>query len=324
MKSAFLKVAVAAVTACFALAAHAAYPEGPIKLIVPYAVGGGTDIFSRAFAEGLSRELKQPVVVENKTGAGAIVGTQAAASAPHDGYTLVLAANGNMVMTPILFKNLKYDAKKDFKILTLAAESPLVVLTHPKVPVNNLREFESYAKANTGKVFYGTLGFGNIIYGTTKFVESMMNIQMTPVPYKGSSHALAAIMGEEVQVYIDLASTSIPLVKTGKLKALAVPNNKRLEGLPDVPTFEEAGYPRFHAATFMGWAVGSKTPEPIVKVLQEAARKVVADPKFKETAKTLGFVVLPTMDDKATEDFVEADRKLWADIVKRYNITVEQ
>lgn len=304
--------------------AHAAFPERPIRLVVPYAAGGGTDGVSRAFAEGLARELKQPVVVENRPGAGAIIGTQAVASAPRDGYTILLASNGNMVLTPILYKDLRFDARKDLKVFAMVAEAPTVVVTGAAVPANTLREFEAYAKANAGRVFYGLLGQGNALFIATKVMETMMGIQMTGIQYKGSSPALLATMAGEVQVYVDLASTSVPLIKGGKIKALAVPNRARLEALPDVPTFAEAGYPEFHAASWVGFALPSGTPDAVVRTLHAAARKVIADEKFRETAKALGMVMLPEMSESAIGEFMEADYTRWSGLARRFNITIEQ
>jgi len=307
-----------------ASAGHAAFPERPIKLVVPYAAGGGTDGIARAFAEAMGRELKQPMVVENRPGAGAIIGTQAVAGAPKDGYTLLLASNGNMVLTPFLYKDLKFDAKKDLKVFALVAEAPTVVVANPTVPANTLREFESYAKANAGRVFYGLLGQGNVLFIATKVMETMMGIQMTGIQYKGSSPALMGTMSGEVQVYVDLASTSVPLIKAGRLKALAVPNRARLEALPDVPTFSEAGYPEFHAASWIGFALPSGAPDAVILTLQAAARKVLAEGKFRESAKALGLVMLPEMNDKAIADYIEADHVRWSGLARRYNITVEQ
>lgn len=305
-------------------AARADFPTGPIKLIVPYAAGGGTDGVARAFAEGMTRELKVPVIVDNRPGAGAVVGTQAAVSAPKDGYTMLMAVNGNMVMSPLLYNNLKFDPAKDLRVFALAVEAPTVAVVNANVPATTMREFEAYAKANQGKLFYATLGQGNVLHITTKVMETMMGVQMTGVPYKGSAPALAAMMGGEVQLYMDLASTSIPLIKSGKLKALAVPNDKRLEALPEVPTFAEAGYPNFHAASWMGLAVPTGTPDAVVRTLQAAAQRTIADARFRDASRSLGMVMLPTMDEKAIADYVTADRARWGELVKRYNIMVEQ
>ena len=304
--------------------AHAAYPDKPIRLVVPYAAGGATDGLSRALAEGMSRELGQPVVVDNKPGAGTIVGTQAVATAAKDGYTILMATNGNIVMAPLIYKKLTFDPNQDLRVFAIATEVPSVALVPATMPVNNLREFEAYAKAAPGGVFFAMLGQGNVLYATTKVMESMMGLKMTGVGYKGSAPALNAIMAGEVQLYVDLTSTSVPLVNAGKMKALAVPNNKRLEALPNVPTFAESGYPGFHAVTWLGLAIPTGSPDDRVKVLETAARKVIADPKFREIAVKLGMVMLPDMNPQAITTYLAADRERWATQVKRFDIKVEE
>ena len=304
--------------------AQAAYPDKPIKLIVPYAAGGATDGLSRALADGMSRELGQPVVVENKPCAGTIVGTQAVATAAKDGYTILMATNGNIVMAPLIYKKLTFDPGQDLRVFAIATEVPSIALVPNTMPVNNLREFEAYAKATPGGLFFAMLGQGNVLYATTKVMESMMGLKMTGVAYKGSAPALNAIMSGQVQLYVDLTSTSVPLVTGGKMKALAVPNDKRLESLPNVPTFAESGYPGFHAVTWLGLASPTGTPDDRVQVLEAAARKVIADPKFREIGVRLGMVMLPDMNQQAITTYLAADRERWATQVKRFDIKVEE
>lgn len=305
-------------------AAQAAFPEGPVKLVVPYAAGGGTDGVARALAAVMTQELGQPVIVENRTGAGAIVGTQSVLGAPADGYTMLIATNGNMVLTPLLHKALKYDARKDFRVLSVMVEAPSVAVVGPAVPATSLREFEAFVKSKpVGSVMYANLGQGNVLNIATKVMESMMGVQMTGVSYKGSSPSLTALIAGEVQLYVDLASTSLPMIRSGRIKALAVPNNKRLEALPEVPTFAEAGYAPFHAVSWLGVAVTRGVPEDRARMLQAAVRKAVADPKFRETARTLGMVLLPDMDETAVSNYLASDWSLWEGLAKRYDIRID-
>ncbi|MGX6570090.1 Bug family tripartite tricarboxylate transporter substrate binding protein [Cupriavidus necator] len=304
-------------------AAQAAYPDRPIKLVVPYTPGGSTDQFGRALADGMSRQLGQTVVVENRPGAATMIGTTSVARAPADGYTMVLATNGSMVLNPMLYKKINYDPPKDFKIFSIGAEVPLVVVTNSKVPTSNIREFAAYAKAAGGKLNYGSVGLGNALQLATEMLKTELGISVTHVPYNGSAPALSALLANDVQLMVDVVSTSLPHIKAGKLKALAVTGRTRLDVLPDVPTVAEGGYPNFQAATWFGLAVPAQTPPDAVARLQAAAAHVLKDAQFRSTFSALGLVVQAPRTQAEIDRYIEADREHWGKVIKANNISLD-
>ncbi|KJK22898.1 ABC transporter substrate-binding protein [Burkholderiaceae bacterium 16] len=311
-----------AILACAQLAV-AAYPDRPIKLVVPYTPGGSTDQFGRGLADGMSRELKQTVVVENRPGAATMIGTQSVARAPADGYTMVLATNGSMVLNPMLYKKIAYDPPRDFKIFTIGAEAPLVVVTNNQVPATNIREFAAYAKASGGKLNYASVGLGNALQLATEMLKTELGISVTHVPYNGSAPALSALLANDVQLMVDVVSTSLPHIKGGKLRALAVTGRTRLEVLPNVPTVAESGYPNFQAATWFGLAVPAQTPPEAVAKLQAAAAHVLKDPQFRATFSALGLVIQQPRTQAEIDRYIDADREHWGKVIRANNISLD-
>ncbi|MBP0622533.1 tripartite tricarboxylate transporter substrate binding protein [Cupriavidus sp. LEh25] len=304
-------------------AAQAAYPDRPLKLVVPYTPGGSTDQFGRALAEGMSRQLGQTVVVENRPGAATMIGTNSVARAPADGYTMVLATNGSMVLNPMLYKKITYDPPKDFKIFTIGAEAPLVVVTNTQVPAGNIKDFAAYARSSGGKLNYASVGLGNALQLATEMLKTELGINVTHVPYNGSAPALAALLANDVQLMVDVVSTSLPHIKAGKLKALAVTGRTRLEVLPNVPTVAESGYPNFQAATWFGLAVPAQTPPEAVARLQAAASHVLKDPQFRATFSALGLIVQPPRTQAEIDRYIEADREHWGKVIKANSISLD-
>jgi len=302
--------------------AFAAWPERPIKLVVPYTPGGSTDQFGRALAEGMARELKQPVVVENRPGANTMVGTQSVARAQPDGYTILMGTSASMVLNPLLYKKTGYDPK-DFKVITIGIEVPLVVVTNNQVPASNTREFAAYAKAENGKLNYSSVGLGNPLQLATEMLKSELGIEMTHVPYNGSAPALSALLANDVQLMVDVVSTSLPHIKAGKLKALAVTGRSRLDVLPNVPTVAESGYPNFRAATWFGLAVPVQTPPDAVAKLQAAASHVLTETQFRSTFNALGLVVQSPRTQAEIDRYVAADRENWGKVIRTNHISLD-
>ncbi len=302
--------------------AFAAWPERPIKLVVPYTPGGSTDQFGRALAEGMARELKQPVVVENRPGANTMVGTQSVSRAQPDGYTVLMGTSASMVLNPLLYKKTGYDPK-DFKVITIGIEVPLVVVTNNQVPASNTREFAAYAKAANGKLNYSSVGLGNPLQLATEMLKSELGIDMTHVPYNGSAPALSALLANDVQLMVDVVSTSLPHIKAGKLKALAVTGRSRLDVLPNVPTVAESGYPNFHAATWFGLAVPAQTPPDAVAKLQAAASHVLTETQFRNTFNALGLVVQSPRTQAEIDRYVAADRDNWGKVIRANHISLD-
>ncbi|WP_454732272.1 MULTISPECIES: Bug family tripartite tricarboxylate transporter substrate binding protein [Cupriavidus] len=309
--------------ACAQLAAAGAFPDRPVKLVVPYTPGGSADQLARALADGMGRELRQPVVVENRPGANTMIAATSVARAPADGYTVLLASNASMVLNPMLYKKVGYDARRDFKVISVAAEIPLVVVTNTQVPAANVREFAGYAKANAGKLNYASVGLGNPLQLATEMLKTELGIDLTHVPYNGSAPALAALLANDVQLMIDVVSTSLPHIKAGKLKALAVTSKERLEVLPEVPTVAESGHPGFQAATWFGLAVPAQTPPEAVARLQAAAARATGDAPFRQTFAALGLVIQRPRDGAEVQRYVDADRARWGSVIQANHIALD-
>ncbi|MGY2906031.1 Bug family tripartite tricarboxylate transporter substrate binding protein [Bradyrhizobium sp. URHC0002] len=236
--------ALACSLVCAAPLAHAAeYPVRPIKLIVPYAAGGPTDVLGRMVGDYLSRDLKQPVVVENKAGAQGAIGADAAARAEPDGYTLFFTAASIIVLNPLLYKKLPYDPARDFRMLALITDLPVVMEVHPSVPAKTVAEFVAYAKQNPGKLNFGSAGTGGTIHLAGEMFKQMAGVDMVHVAYKGAGPALTDLISGNIQLMFDTLGTALPPVKGGLLRPLAVSSAQRIPDLPDVPTMAESGYP---------------------------------------------------------------------------------
>lgn len=317
--------AAAAMWVCAAAAspAVAAFPDRPLKLVVPYTPGGAADQLSRVLAERLSRELAQPVVVENKPGANTMIAaTQVARSQP-DGYTLFLASNASMVLNPMLYQKIAYDAARDFSVLSVVAELPLVVVANNEVPAATLAQFVGVAKARPGKLNYASVGIGNPLQLATELLKSRTGMDVAHIPYNGSAPALSSLMANDTQLMVDVISTSLPLVKEGKIKALAVTTADRLPVLPDVPTVAESGFPGFRAATWFGVAVPAATPAAEANALRDAVAKVMRQPDFRERFQALGLVIQAPRDQAETARYVAEDRERWGEVIRANHIKLD-
>lgn len=315
----------AAMLLCAAGAAQAlaAFPDRPVKLVVPYTPGGAADQLSRVLAERLSRELAQPVVVENKPGANTMIAATQVARAQPDGYTLFLASNASMVLNPMLYQKISYDAARDFRVLSVVAELPLVIVANNQVPATTLAQFVSYAKTRPGKLNYASVGIGNPLQLATELLKSRTGIDIAHIPYNGSAPALSSLMANDTQLMVDVISTSLPLVKESKIKALAVTTAERLPVLPDVPTVAESGFPGFRAATWFGVAVPQATPAGEARVLQDAVAKVMSQPDFRERFQTLGLVIQAPRAQAETDRYVSEDRERWGAVIRANAIKLD-
>ncbi|CAB3637303.1 Bug family tripartite tricarboxylate transporter substrate binding protein [Achromobacter pestifer] len=303
--------------------ALAAFPDRPVKLVVPYTPGGAADQLSRVLAERLSRELAQPVVVENKPGANTMIAATQVARAQPDGYTLFLASNASMVLNPMLYQKISYDAARDFRVLSVVAELPLVVVANNEVPATTLAQFVSYAKTRPGKLNYASVGIGNPLQLATELLKSRTGIDIAHIPYNGSAPALSSLMANDTQLMVDVISTSLPLVKESKIKALAVTTAERLSVLPDVPTVAESGFPGFRAATWFGIAVPQATPAAEARALQDAVAKVMSQPDFRERFQTLGLVIQAPRTQAETDRYVSEDRERWGAVIRANAIKLD-
>jgi len=266
----------------FATRAHAqAWPSKPLRLIVPYTAAGSTDQLSRALAQRLGDALGQPVMVENRPGANTIIGAEAAAKSEPDGYTLFMGSSGSLAVNPSLYAKLPYDPARDFSLVTLTASSPLVLVLHPSVPVNSVKELADYARANPGKLNFASVGNGNPLHLAGELFKAMAGVQLTHVPYKGSAPALTDLLAGQVQLMFDTPITSMPHVRSGKLKAFAVTSARRSAALPELPTIAELGYPGYDAGIWFGVVVRKGTPAPVIAKLNAELRKILENPELR-------------------------------------------
>src|SRR3981081_2511959 len=238
----------------------AEYPTRPIKLVVPYAAGGPTDVLGRWGGEYLGRDLKQAVIVENKAGAQGAIGAEAVARSDPDGYTLFVTAASIIVLNPMLYKRLSYDPVRDFRMLALVTDLPVVMEVHPSVPAKTVAEFVAYAKQNPGKLNFGSAGTGGTIHLAGEMFKQMADIEMTHVPYKGAGPALTDLLSVNIQVMFDSMGTALPPVRSGLLRPLGVSSARRSPDLPDVPTIAESGYPDYTVGVWYGIDAPSNLP----------------------------------------------------------------
>nr|WP_116336690.1 tripartite tricarboxylate transporter substrate binding protein BugE [Cupriavidus taiwanensis] len=283
---AVLNAGAAACMAALGLAhaglAHAqSYPAKPIRLIVPFAAGGTTDIVARAVSDGLGRELGQPVVVENRGGGGGAIGADALAKSAPDGYTLGIATVSTMATNPATNPKNPYDPLKDFAPITNLVNVPNVLTVNPKVPAKTLKEFVAMLKANPGKYSYASAGKGSISHLDGELFKDITKTDMVHIPYRGSGPALNDTLAGQVNAQFDNLPSSMPHIQAGKLRALAVAAPKRVEGLPDVPTFAEAGMKDMNNMAWYGLVAPAGTPAAIITRVHDAAVKALQDPNVK-------------------------------------------
>ncbi len=320
-----------AAIACLAIAATlvatnacaADYPVRPIKLVVPYAAGGPTDVLGRLVADFLGRDLKQTTIVENKAGAQGAIGAEAVARAEPDGYTLFVAAASIIVLNPMLYKKLLYDPVKDFRMLALVTDLPVVMEIHPSVPAKTVAEFVAYAKQNPGKLNFGSAGTGGTIHLAGEMFKQMAGIEMTHVPYKGAGPALTDLLSGNIQVMFDSLSTALPPVKSGLLRPLGVSSPERSPDLPEVPTIAESGYPDYSVSVWYGIAAPARLPEDIAQKIGASLDRALNDDGFRASLEKIGFPVFRPRSPAAIAEFIDADRARWSKVIAAQNITLD-
>jgi tripartite-type tricarboxylate transporter receptor subunit TctC len=299
------------------------YPNRPIRLIVPYAAGGPTDQLGRAVAEFLQKDLKQSVVVENKGGAQGSIGAESAARAEPDGYTLFCAAGSIVVINPMLYKKLTYDPARDFRMMSLVVEVPVVMEVNPAVPAKTVKEFIAWAKANPGKAFYGSSGTGGSLHLAGEMFAQMTGVPMTHVPYKGAAPALTDLLSGQVNVMFDTVSTSVQHIESGGVRALGVSSEQRIPQLPNVPTIAESGLDGYRVSVWYGIAAPTRTPDDVAQVITASLDRAMGDPAFRASLEKIGFVVFNPRTPAEIAAFVEQERARWAKVIKTQNISLD-
>jgi tripartite-type tricarboxylate transporter receptor subunit TctC len=313
------------IVAAFAAAAEARaaeFPSRPIKLVVPYAAGGPTDVLGRLVGEYLGRDLKQAVFVENKAGAQGAIGAEAVARSEPDGYTLFVTAASIIVLNPVLYKKLPYDPK-DFRMLALVTDLPVVMEVHPSVPAKTVAEFVAYARQNPGKINFGSAGTGGTIHLAGEMFKQMAGIEMTHVPYKGAGPALTDLLSGNIQVMFDSLSTALPPVKSGLVRALGVSSAQRSPDLPEVPTIAESGYPEYRVSVWYGIAAPAKLPDDIAERIGASLDRALNDDAFRASLEKIGFPVFRPRSAAAIAEFIDADRARWAGVIRAQNISLD-
>lgn len=320
-----MKPIVSLLAAVLVLTAHSApfaqaYPAKPLKLVVPLAAGGTGDTLARTVGEGMAKELGQAVVIENRPGAGGLLGTTSVFNAPADGYTL-LAVSPSHVINPALHAGSTYDPLKDFEPITVLAYTHQVIVAHPSVPVNNISELIAYAKAHPGKLNYGSAGTGSATHLNMELLKTMAGVNMVHVPYKGSTQARQGVLGGEVQLAVDGLLPLQPLIKDGRLKVLAVTSSKRPQSNPDIPTVGET-VPGYASDTWYALLVRSGVPREVVPALHQAAVKALQNAAVRDSLNKLG--ADPAGNTPAEfRAFLAHEQKLWTKVLKDSGVKKE-
>jgi len=298
------------------------YPVKPVTIVVPFAPGGTTDILARIVGQGMQTELGQPFVVDNRAGAGGNIGASLAAKAAGDGYTLFMGTVGTHAINQALYKKLPYDPAKDFAPISRVATVPNLLVAHPSQPYKTVKELIAYAKANPGKVTFGSPGSGASPHVSGELFKSMTGTDLLHVPYKGSAPAMTDLLGGQINIMFDNMPSAIQHVRSGKLRPIAVTTAKRSPEMPDIPTIAEAGVPGYEAMSWFGLFAPAATPKPVLDKLNAALVKVLnqADVK-KKIAEQGGDVVAETPEQFAA--FIKSETAKWGKVVKESGATVD-
>jgi tripartite-type tricarboxylate transporter receptor subunit TctC len=297
------------------------YPNRPVKIIVPFAVGGPADVFARIIAQRLQEPMGQAFVVENKPGAGAVIGTDQVAKSPADGYTLLLMSNTHTV-NETLVANKPYNLTRDFVGVAPINYSDLVLVAHPSVPVNNVRELIQAAKAHPGELTYASSGTGTPYHMAGELFKSMTGTRILHIPYKGSSGARTDVLGGQVNFMFDAVTTMTEHIKAGKVKAIATTGKTRSAVLPDVPTVDESGVPGYEATIWLGLMAPKGTPPEVVNKLNAAVSKIVSDRELQQNWSKQGATPM-VMNPQAFDKYVQEDIQKWAKVIHAANIKAD-
>lgn len=313
--------AFAAVLPQYALA-QAAYPSKPIRLVVPFVPGGVTDTSGRLIAEQLSKRLGQQVIVDNRPGASGNIGTQLVAASPPDGYTLVLAFDGTMVINPHVFEKMSFDTLRDFAPVGKIGDAVLILVANPSLPAKTLQEVIALSKTQAGGLSYGTSGTGGTPHIAGEQLKLRTGANLTHVPYKGGGQAMTDVLGGQIPLVYTAVAGAQGQVKAGRLKPIAVSSAQRSRSLPDVPTFMESGVPDFEVNSWVGLLAPAKTPKAIIDKLNTELNAVLNDPETRDKLNVMGIAATPGAPEKFGDE-MKRDLQRYGPVVKAAGIKVE-
>ncbi|HEY5580114.1 MAG TPA: tripartite tricarboxylate transporter substrate binding protein [Rhodoferax sp.] len=304
------------------VSAQVSFPNKPITIIVPFSPGGTTDILARIVGQGLNAELGQSVIIDNRAGAGGNIGGQLAARAPADGYTLFMGTVGTHAINASLYKKMPFDPIKDFAPLTRVANVPNLLVANPAKPYKSVVELIAYAKANPGKVNFGSSGNGTSIHLSGELFKTMANVEITHVPYKGSAPAVTDLLGGQIDIMFDNLPSSIQHVRSGKLRPLAVTTANRSPELPNVPTIAEAGLPGYEATSWFGLFAPAGTPPAVISKLNTAIVKVLGQADVRKKISEQGAEVYSETPEQFAA-FIQKEVVKWGKVVRDSGASVD-
>ena len=318
--SRLLALAVALASASAASADD--YPSHPIRLVVPYAAGGGADSVARVIAKRVGETIGQPIVIENRGGAGSIIGTELVKQSAPDGYTLLLGQSGPISINPAVYKSLPYDPLKDFAPVTMTTSYPYIMVVSPALGVKTLQEFVALARSKPGELNYGTTGVGAANHLVTELFDSNAGIRMTHIPYRGTALAVTDLLAGHVQVVFSDPITALPQITAGALLALAVTSRERSPVAPDVPTIAESGYPGFDAIAWHGILAPAGTPPAIVSKLNAEIVAALKDPETRELLEKQAMQTVGSSPE-AFAGFIRQDIAVWKEVADQAKVEVK-
>ena len=316
--------AAAGIGALLPLAAQAAYPEKPVRIVVPYAPGGAADILARTLAEKLTPRLGQQVIVDNKTGASGNIGLDAVAKAPADGYTLSFALSSNLMINQYLFKKLPYDPQKDLALLAKIADAPIVLVVNSSLPIANAADLRKYVADNKGKLSYGSWGIGTISHLSASRVNDMIGGDLTHVSYRGEAPMLQDLIGGNLAMSYATGAQATQFIAAGRLKAIGVTGSARLPNLPNVPTLAEAGLddPLLRAVGWIGFAAPAATPKPVVQRLAQELEAAMKLPDVQQRIRDLGWVPSYQGPDEFAATY-RREAPVWEAVVRKSGASLD-
>jgi tripartite-type tricarboxylate transporter receptor subunit TctC len=301
--------------------AFAAYPERTIRIVVPFAPGGGTDVIARTLAQEMAKDLGATIIIENKPGAGTIIGTQTVATSEPDGYTLLMGTFANAV-NPSLNSRLPYDPHKDFAAIALIARSFNIVVVNPASAIKSIADLIAAAKADPNKISYGTYGTGTSAHLAGELFKSLAKVNLTTVPYKGAAPAITDLLGGQIQVMFTTVASAASLVAAGHLRALAVTSAERSPAFPELPTIAEAGVPGYAAESWYGLYAPAKTPDDIIDRLNKSVARAVRSEAFKRLGVNEGLVMVASPPAEL-DRYVSGEEERWRKVIRDANIKIE-